>query len=661
MIRQGFIMLLTAAALLLPAAAQHVIRVEMAGVPAHHELTWNTRVNYNYHVEASADLASWVDTDTNEPGTGGDVTLGFSLPAAGPRLFYRIKEFVDPLNGGFLSRPFNREEVDLTDGVCFAFRLDALPAIPARILIHQRPLQAGAPWQLIGNITDIATLGSVVTVRGSVVWLPETPGEYEVQAVARTAGNVPLGTAVRRVSVGGNQAPVITINGPAEGFDPPFVFTGPSQFSVTVQDGDGDPVTRVEFFDNGLYVGTDTQPPFGDHIEHEYVGGTPIFWRGIHAITAVAYDRRGAAGSTAQPYLFEVINGPAAPTVSVTSVQPGLVVQQGQPLIINVAAADDDGNLASVEGYNLRNRLDWQATDSVAPLSQLTFDTSPWPPGMHRIVVFAVDEGNGGPGITSHSVVITVQVRDALGGNFAEVLADEICDGVTVTPVENGQFGHPVYFGSLAAAGLFDQGIDAGLEINQGILMSTGLAASWDAGNLSGSTTSQLFESGDKWLTDWLGGGDPNYTTYDASVLEFELFSAHRQLEFEIQFGSEEYDEYVGQYNDGFLVGLNGAVVSLTPDCGDVISVNAIHDTEVSASRPHLFRETPRYDPNDPVNANLRRVEYDGTTARLRSHVLLKPAALHRIRFAIADAIDWRLDAAIFVKKASLRSINPQP
>ena len=87
----------------------------------------------------------------------------------------------------------------------------------------------------------------------------------------------------------------------------------------------------------------------------------------------------------------------------------------------------------------------------------------------------------------------------------------------------------------------------------------------------------------------------------------------------------------------------------------------AVFTPFVSASRPHLVRKTPRYDPNDPANANLRRVEYDGTTARHRSHVLLKPAALHRIRFAIADAIDWRLDAAIFVKKASLRFINPQP
>jgi len=654
MIRQSLISLIAVAAILLPAAAQHAINVHLAGVPAHHELTWSTRLNYIYRVEASTNLVSWVDTGSYEPGTGGDVTLGFSLPSGDTRLFYRIKEFADPQNGSFLSRPFNLEEVDLTDGVCIAFQLDALPAIPARILIHQRPFQQGAPWELIGNITDITTLNSVKTVRGSVVWLPEAPGEYEIQAVALTSTNVQLGTAVRLVSVGVNQAPVITINGPADGYNPPFILVGPSQLSVSVQDGDGDPVTRVEFFDNGLYVGTDTQPPFGDYILHEHAETSPIFWSGQHAITAVAYDRRGAAGSTAQPYLFEVINGPAAPTVSVSSVQPGFVVQQGQPLTINVAAADADGDLQSIVGYNTRNSQDWQAADTVAPLNQLTFDTSLWPLGMNRIVVAAEDQGNGGPGIRSHPVVLTVQVRDSLGGNFAKVLADEVCDGVTVTPVENGLLGPPVYFGSQLAAGLFGQGIPAGLDMNQGILMSTGLAASWDAGNLLPNTTARLDEGGDEWLTDWLGGGNPNYTTYDASVLEFELFSAHRQLEFELQFGSEEYDVYVGQYNDGFLVGVDGAVVSLTPDCGDVISVNAITEKPGFINRPHLFKRTDEFDWN-------RRVEYNGTTVRLRSHVLLKPAAIHRIRFAIADALDPILDAAIFVKKGSVRSINPQP
>lgn len=132
-------------------------------------------MNYIYRVEASTNLVSWVDIGSYEPGTGGDVTLGFSLPSGDTRLFYRIKEFADPQNGSFLSRPFNLEEVDLTDRVCIAFQLDALPAVPSRILIHQRPFQQGAPWELIGNITDITTftdittLNSVNTVRGSVV------------------------------------------------------------------------------------------------------------------------------------------------------------------------------------------------------------------------------------------------------------------------------------------------------------------------------------------------------------------------------------------------------------------------------------------------------------------------------------------------------------
>ncbi len=613
-------------------------------------------MNYIYRVEASTNLVSWVDIGSYEPGTGEDVTLGFSLPSGDTRLFYRIKEFADPQNGSFLSRPFNLEEVDLTDGVCIAFQLDALPAIPARILIHQRPFQQGAPWELIGNITDITTLNSVNTVRGSVVWLPEAPGEYEVQAVALTSTNAQLGTAVRLVSVGVNQAPVITINGHADGFPPPFIVVAPSQFSVSVQDGDGDPVTRVEFFDNGLYVGTDTQPPFGDEIEHKYVATvSPTFWGGQHAITAVAYDRRGTAGSTTQPYIFEVINGPAAPTVSVSSVQPGFVVQQGQPLTINVAAADADGDLQKIVGYNTLNPNDWYSEDVVAPLNQLIFDTTPWALGMHRVVIQAEDAGNGGLGVRSHAVVLVVEVTDSLGVGLSRLLADEICDGMTVTPVENGSFGRPVYFGSQGAAGLFNQGITAGLEMNEGIILSTGFATSWDNGNIAENTSGELGTNGDEWLRGWLVGGNPEYVTYDAASLEFELFSTNRQLEIEMQFGSEEYDEYVGQYNDGFLVAVDGAVVSLTPDCDDVISVNAINSAPGFIQRSHLFTRTPRIEDNN------RRVEYAGTTVLLRSHVLVKPSARHRIRFAIADARDNIYDSGLFVRKGSVRSINPQP
>jgi hypothetical protein len=105
------------------------------------------------------------------------------------------------------------------------------------------------------------------------------------------------------------------------------------------------------------------------------------------------------------------------------------------------------------------------------------------------------------------------------------------------------------------------------------------------------------------------------------------------------------------------LVAVDGAVVSLTPDCDDVISVNAINNAPGFIRRSHLFTRTPR----PRIEDNNRRVEYDGTTVLLRSHVLVKPSARHRIRFAIADARDNIYDAGLFVRKGSVRSINPQP
>ena len=291
------------------------------------------------------------------------------------------------------------------------------------------------------------------------------------------------------------------------------------------------------------------------------------------------------------------------------------------------------------------------AEDLEYPFNEIILDTTDWFPGMHRIIIQSID----GTGIRSHPVAVTIEVTNGIDVGLSRMLADEICDGVTVTPVENGSFGRPAYFGSQGAAALFNQGITSGLEMNEGIILSTGFATSWDNGNIPENTSGDLRTNGDEWLSGWLGGDNPEYVTYDAASLEFEVFSANQQLEIEMQFGSEKYDEYVGQYNDGFLVAVDGAVVSLTPDCDDVISVNAINAAPGFIQRSHLFTRTPRIEDNN------RRVEYDGTTVLLRSHVLVKPSARHRIRFAIADARDSIYDSGLFVRKGSVRSINPQP
>jgi hypothetical protein len=208
--------------------------------------------------------------------------------------------------------------------------------------------------------------------------------------------------------------------------------------------------------------------------------------------------------------------------------------------------------------------------------------------------------------------------------------------------------------------------------MDEGVLLSTGRFSFWNGGNDGGGIGHPWGRPGDDRLRDRLSGGDPNYTTNDAAALEFDLFCENGQLEFEFQFGSEEYLEYVEQYNDGFLITVNDVIVSLTPDCLEIVSVDSIHDyvspfvstigLEVPAVRSHLYMSN-----SDDIAPNVapsdldRLVEYDGITIKLRGHVLVEAGRTYRIRAVIADAKDYVYDSGIFIEKNSIKTIEPNP
>ena len=117
----------------------------------------------------------------------------------------------------------------------------------------------------------------------------------------------------------------------------------------------------------------------------------------------------------------------------------------------------------------------------------------------------------------------------------------------------------------------------SGLQMDSGVLLTTGEYVLWNGGD-------DDFDEEEKEKV-WNAQGDQDLETRvsgrltrDAAVIEFDLFCQHSQLEFEYQFGSEEYDEYVGQFNDGFMVTVDGVLVSFVPDCSGIVAVNSVGD-----------------------------------------------------------------------------------
>ncbi len=646
-------------------SAQAPIEVDFVGTPTNHQLSWTTTVDYNYQVFMSPDLENWVDTGIAEPGTGTTITYG--LMSTAEKLFYRIHETADPYNGGFLVLPTQDQEVDLIDGVCFAFNLDVFSALPAKIRVYQRDYNSGDPWEQIGQITDFDEIDGIKFVRGSAVWLPDAEGEYDVQAAVVDGTGTVIASAVRRVIVGSNQTPTITItSGPTT----PSASAQPAVFTATATDADGDEVRRVEFYDNGILIGTDTTPDetspgvfeFGDDIEDIEENDYDLL-KGTHDITAKAFDSRGAVGETASASQFVTTGGNARPTINVTSPANGLIVTQGQSFTIVFTEGDPDGatDIDEVAAYDI---VTFNGDiDTASPFDDLTIDTTGWDPGTHTIRVVTRDS----TGDESYPLYLTVFVRTGSGATFAETLVANIVEEATAAP------SNEVFSGVQASSGEFTTGTLSGLEIASGVALTTGDFNDWNGGDTSEGISTPWYSAGDQELEDRVAGNQTN----DAAALEFDVFCANGQLEMQFQFGSDEYDEYVfdtaqsGCYNDAFMLTIDGKVVSLVPDCSDIVAVNSVHPLiseeesctgeEIAAVNEFLYLSDEDLDALvAPPNQNVR-VEYDGMTVRLRIHAFVTPNTTHSIKLVIADVEDEVWDSALFIKEGSVRTLIPTP
>ena len=69
--------------------------------------------------------------------------------------------------------------------------------------------------------------------------------------------------------------------------------------------------------------------------------------------------------------------------------------------------------------------------------------------------------------------------------------------------------------------------------------------------------------------------GEP---TFDATVLEFDFVPNADTLFFSYVFGSEEYNEFVGSFNDVFGFFVNGQNVALIPGTNTPVSINTINN-----------------------------------------------------------------------------------
>ena len=224
---------------------------------------------------------------------------------------------------------------------------------------------------------------------------------------------------------------------------------------------------------------------------------------------------------------------------------------------------------------------------------------------------------------------------------------DSTC--VTITNV--------TYSGYPGAAGFFDAS-GTSLGINAGFMLTSGTILNAVGPNNAGNTSYQAFYTGDADLSALLG-----QDTYDASIIEMDITPSLDTLHFKYSFGSEEYPEWVGTFNDvfAFLVSGPGIVgvqnIALVPGTSLPVSVNNINCT-LANSQYYVCNEPFNYicpySFNCADNLGNATLQYDGFTTPLTAQITVIPDSTYHVKLAIADALDDKLDTGIFIGVESL-------
>lgn len=229
-------------------------------------------------------------------------------------------------------------------------------------------------------------------------------------------------------------------------------------------------------------------------------------------------------------------------------------------------------------------------------------------------------------------------------------LADTLLQAVTGTnPVPAGVTGMTsALTGDPNAIGTYMNfpPLPGSLPVSDGIVIASGDISDWPGPNDSPGTTTDFGNPGTPEMTA-LGGAE----SYDAAYLTitFTTDDTISGLSFEILFGSEEFPEWVGAFNDSFAAFLDGENISFDNN-GNPITVN----------NNYFQLDNDQFDPYDPDAQGKNQIsvalEGDGLTPLLQTQKLLSPGT-HTLTFMVADVGDAILDSAAFISNLKFGEI----
>ena len=225
-----------------------------------------------------------------------------------------------------------------------------------------------------------------------------------------------------------------------------------------------------------------------------------------------------------------------------------------------------------------------------------------------------------------------------------ELVTSLVGEGVTISDISmdcpEGAYG-------------FFECVDCNVGIGSGILLTSGYANLAVGPNNSSSSTGDNGAPGDPDLDDIPG----ILGTNDACVLEFDLTVTSDTIRFNYSFGSEEYLEFVGSFNDAFAFYISGPGIvgtenmALIPGTATAVSINNVN----TGSYPEYYVVNGDGF-TSPYNTDDYYIQYDGFTTVLEAKRNVIPCETYHLKMAIADDLDWAYDSGVFIEAGSLSS-----
>lgn len=243
----------------------------------------------------------------------------------------------------------------------------------------------------------------------------------------------------------------------------------------------------------------------------------------------------------------------------------------------------------------------------------------------------------------------------------------------TLTPtqyVQNVLLGGGVTASNITYTGLpemiatFSSTPSGNLGLAKGVYLTCGSNGTIP-GELGPNGPSNLFQSIDQQQPgDTDLDGVSGFSTFDASILEFDFIPQSDTVKFRYVFGSEEYNDYVNSgVNDAFAFLLSGVTtplaqtnIALIPGTSTPISINTVNNGNSGGVSTGPCSNCTYY--RDNINGSINCV-YDGLTTVLTAKAKVLCGEKYHIKIAIADAGDHIFDSGVFLEGGSFSSLPP--